>query len=216
MLGSFTTQGRAPFRTYLEVPACAAPLSVLRPRSATLSALLPLRPARTLLSIRLPTPHRFLPHNSQPSYSGGPSGSPPPLRGPPRSPPPSRPPLPRPALPAPRLAILLSEPRAPPGPSSLASRSLEPSTPSPARPSLPAASHAPCPRPDLQWRPPSAAPRGQRATTEPPAAVAAAASTACALPALRREHFRGRARERARTWGRAERGTAKSSEPFRG
>ena len=116
--------------------------------------------------------------------------------------PPSPPPPAAPPLPAPRLAILLLEPRAPPGPSSLASRSLAPSSPFPARPSLPAASRAPCPRPDLQWRPPSAAPRGQRATTEPPAAVAAAASTACALPALRREHFRGRARERARMWGR--------------
>lgn len=132
------------------------------------------------------------PQTPGPPTPGAPPGSPPSPRRPPATPPfPATPPPPE--LPAPRLAILLSEPRAPPGPGSLASRSLAPSPPSPARPSLPAASHTPRPRPDLQWRPPSAAPRGQRATTEPPAAVAAAASTACALPTMRQEHFRGRA-----------------------
>lgn len=167
----------------------------------------PFRPSPApLRSFPFCPPPSALHHSLPPKFPGlsppgTPLGSPPPSTALPA-------PLPFPAAPpppaAPRPSARHSSPRAaraPPGPSSLASRSLVPSPPSPARPLLPAASRAPRPRPDLQWRPPSAAPRGQRATTEPPAAVAAAASTACALPALRREHFRGRARERARTWG---------------
>lgn len=47
-------RGLSPFppRTYLEDPARAAPCSVLRPRSASLSALLPLHPAPSLPSFR--------------------------------------------------------------------------------------------------------------------------------------------------------------------
>lgn len=99
--------GLSPFpRTYLEDPARAAPCSVLRPRSASLSTFLPLRPARSLPSFR-PYPSSASPSSPSPLRASlGPRGPqapwpcmrPSPARSPPlRSPFFSRSRAPRPA-----------------------------------------------------------------------------------------------------------------------